>query len=204
MEKLDSVSNIGERRMMKKKIYQIKILLDDSTPRIWRKLLISSDTKLLVFHRIIQAAMGWSNEHMHMFVKNGKQYLPSFDGGTPMMPSEIDYIKKSTRISDLLSEVKDKIKYEYDFGDSWIHEITLEKILPFDGTLELPVCLDGKMACPPEDCGGVWGYSHKLEVLKDTEDDNYEYVNNLFGEGFDPEFFDIDEVNKKLKKFVKD
>lgn len=108
-----------------------------------------------------------------------------------------DYRK--IKLNYFLKKENDKLVYEYDFGDGWEHEILLEKILPDDSNFQYPECLKGKMNCPPEDCGGVWGYSDMLEILKNPEHAEYEeYIEWLGGE-FDPEHFDINEVNEMLK-----
>ena len=106
-------------------------------------------------------------------------------------------------VSYLLTTEKDKIEYEYDFGDGWVHEIKLEKILPADNTMKSPVCTDGALACPPEDCGGIWGYAQMLEALKDPHHEQHEETLEWIGEEFDPELFDIETVNKLLKKHLK-
>jgi hypothetical protein len=113
--------------------------------------------------------------------------------------NNIDY--KKIKISDLLKKEKEKIVYEYDFGDGWEHDVLLEKILPDNEKLTFPVCLEGKMACPPEDCGGIWGYSDMLEILKQPKHEEYDNIIEWLGEEFDPEHFDIEAVNKILKRF---
>jgi hypothetical protein len=106
--------------------------------------------------------MGWSNAHLHQFVKNDIYYGPPSADDWDDFEIE-DYSK--IKLSSFLKEEKDKFKYEYDFGDNWEHYIILEKILPVDENTKYPVCLTGKMNCPPEDCGGVWGYSDMLDIL---------------------------------------
>ena len=101
----------------------------------------------------------------------------------------------------MLKKEKEKIVYEYDFGDSWKHDVILEKILSDDKKLKSSVCLEGKMACPPEDCGGIWGYSDMLEILKHQDHEDYENIMEWLGGEFDPEHFDKDSVNKILKRF---
>jgi hypothetical protein len=181
--------------MNKNSVYQIKISLKKYTPKIWRRLLVPSDTLLCDLHEIIQLAMGWGNEHLHKFMKDGTSYVeeidPSFDFGR-----EVDY--EDTRIADLLVSVKDKMEYEYDFGDSWEHEILLEKILDYDPFVKYPTCKAGKNNCPPEDCGGIYGYQHLVEVINDPKDPEHKDMLEWIGGSFDPEFFDIDEVNRLL------
>jgi hypothetical protein len=182
---------------MEKKIYQIQIALKRYSPKIWRRILIPSDVLLRDFHKIIQTTMGWMNEHLHQFIKNDTFYtvrMPDDDFWNEM--KNIDY--KKMRISDLLKYEKEKITYEYDFGDGWEHDIILEKILPYDEKVKFPVCIKGSMNCPPEDCGGVWGYANMLEVLKHPEQEEYEELMDWLGDEFDPEYFDMDVINKLL------
>jgi hypothetical protein len=179
---------------MEKQIYQVQIVLKNSKPKIWRRVLVKSDVLLADFHIIIQVLMGWTDSHLHQFEKNETCYAPKeFE-----LEESKDYRK--VRLNTLLKQVKEKILYEYDFGDSWIHEIILEKLLPFSALEKLPVCTGGKGNCPPEDCGGVWGYADLLEIISNPGHKEYPDMMEWIGEGFDPEYFDIDEINKMLKE----
>lgn len=183
------------------KIFQIQIALKGFKPKIWRRILIPSDLLLSDFHKIIQTTMGWTNSHLHQFIKNRTFYSvkhPNDDMWDEM--DNVDYMENKIRISDLIQTEKDKIIYEYDFGDGWEHDIILEKVLPFDIMIKYPICLTGKMNCPPEDCGGIWGYSDMLEILKQPDHEEYESYLEWLGGDFDPEYFDKDDINKKLKK----
>ena len=95
---------------------------------------------------------------------------------------------------------KDRIAYEYDFGDDWLHDIVLEKILPVDKNKKYPVCVSGKNNCPPEDCGGIYGYTMMLEILKQPDHEEYESYIDWLGGSFDPQFFDKDVVNELLRE----
>jgi len=182
---------------MAKKIYQVKISLNGSKPKVWRRLLISSDVLLPDFHKIIQTAMGWTNSHLHQFIKDRIFYtLKTPDNDMWDDLENVDYRK--IKISALLKSEKDKVLYEYDFGDGWEHDIVLEKIMPVDEKIQVPVCLAGKMNCPPEDCGGVWGYADLLEILKNPKHKEYESYMEWMGGEFSPEYFDKEEVNKLL------
>lgn len=174
-------------------IYQIQIALTRFEPLIWRRLLIPSNLLLPDFHLIIQVSMGWENDHLYQFIKGKIFYSPEDD------TTDVEY--EEIKISDLLKKEKEKIVYEYDFGDGWEHDVILEKILPDDKKLKSPVCLEGKMACPPEDCGGVWGYSDMLEIVKHQDHEDYENIMEWLGGEFDPEYFDKEAVNKVLKRF---
>ena len=184
------------------KIYQIQIALTRYKPKIWRRLLIPSDLLLSDFHLIIQISMGWENSHLHQFIKNKTFYTEyredDFSWGDM---NNVDY--KDLKISDLLKKEKDKIIYEYDFGDGWEHDVILENILPPDEKFKYPICTDGKLACPPEDCGGIWGYANLLKILNHPEHEEYEEYLEWLGGEFDPNYFDQVLVNKFLKKFIK-
>lgn len=183
-------------------IYQIKITLNGSKPPIWRRVLISSEITLAKLHDVIQSAMGWYDSHLHMFDVHGVEYsTPSPYYGSDHLRELGAKSTKNVKLSQLNIVEGGKFKYEYDFGDSWEHNILLEKILPPDPKLNTPVCIKGKRACPPEDVGGIWGYDTFLEILKDpihAEHDNYiDWV----GGDFDSEAFDLDEVNRRLKHY---
>jgi len=184
---------------MTNKIYQIQITLKGFRPKIWRRLLIPSDLLLSDFHKVIQTSMGWTNSHLHQFIKNRTFYTVKMqDDDFWDEMDNVDY--KNMKVSDLLKKEKDKIVYEYDFGDGWEHDIILEKILPSDSNAKYPTCLNGKMNCPMEDCGGVWGYSDMLEILKNPDHEEYENYIEWLGEKFDPEYFNKDEVNELLRQ----
>lgn len=182
--------------------FQIRTDLARYRPKIWRRLLVRSDLPLSDFHMAIQIAMGWDNSHLHQFIKIKKFYSERLDDDWGWNDAtNVDY--EGMIIADLLEEAKEKIEYEYDFGDGWVHEIKLEKILPADETLKSPVCIDGALACPPEDCGGIWGYAQMLGILKDPSHEEYEETLEWVGKEFDPEFFDIGTLNKLLAKHSK-
>jgi hypothetical protein len=184
---------------MAKKIFQVKISLIGSKPNIWRRLLIPSDLLMLDLHRIVQTAMGWTNSHLHQFVKGREVYAEKMeDDDTWDEFEKIDYSK--IKVSSVLKKEKDRVKYEYDFGDGWKHDIVLEKILPDDEKTKVPVCIKGKMNCPPEDCGGIWGYYDMLEILKQPKHEEYESYIEWLGDEFDPEEFDIELVNELLEE----
>jgi len=104
------------------------------------------------------------------------------------------------RVGDLLQKEKDKIVYEYDFGDSWEHTVTLEKILDPEEGQVYPVCIKGKRACPPEDCGGIWGYYNLLEILDDPKCDEHQGILDWVGGTIDPEAFDLEVANARVRQ----
>ena len=91
-----------------------------------------------------------------------------------------------------------EFRYEYDFGDGWLHTILLEKILPVGKGLSYPVCTKGKRACPPEDMGGIWRYQNFLESIDDPNHEEYSDFHEWYGEEFDPEVFSLKDVNSEL------
>ncbi len=184
---------------MQQKIYQIQIILKRYKPKIWRRILVPSDLSLPDLHRIIQTTMGWTNSHLHQFVKEEYFYKEWTEEEEDFWDTQCDIDYKDTKISELLKQEKDQIIYEYDFGDGWEHDIILEKIHPFDNKTEYPVCLDGKLNCPPEDCGGPWGYANLLEILKQPDHKEFDMYSEWLGGEFDPEDFNKSEVNELLK-----
>ncbi|MBZ0305741.1 MAG: plasmid pRiA4b ORF-3 family protein, partial [Anaerolineae bacterium] len=137
-----------------KVVYQLKITLQGSKPPIWRRVLVASDTRLSIFHSIIQGAMGWYNCHLHQFIVGSIYYSMPYPGSDELNAKD----SRKVKLSDIVSGERFTFRYEYDFGDGWMHAILVEKILPFVPGMNLPTCITGKRACPPEDVGGIWGY----------------------------------------------
>jgi hypothetical protein len=155
--------------------------------------------KLGDFHKIIQTVMGWTNSHPHQLMKRQIHYVPDDEDISDLFPCDINYRKKKTKIPDILLFEKDKAVYDYDFGDGWEHDLILEKILPFEKQMVHPVCIKGEYQCPPEDCGGVWAYHSLLEVLKNPKHEDYNEMIEWIGDDFDPNYFDLEEINQMLK-----
>jgi hypothetical protein len=184
------------------KIYQIQITLTNSNPIIWRRFLIQPYLSLSDFHMVIQIIMGWRNSHLHQFIKNETFYSERLkDDASWEDLNNVDY--KGLKISDLLVNENDKIDYEYDFGDSWHHDVILEKILLVSDKSQYLICLDGKLSCPPEDCGGIWGYADLLQVFNNPKHKDYADLLDWLDGEFDPDHFDKEAVNKILKKYIK-
>jgi hypothetical protein len=182
---------------MKDIIFQIQIVLRGSKPKIWRRVLIPSDMSLADFHEVIQTSMGWENSHLHYFEKNNTFYTLKIEGDDFLDENnKIDY--RDLTVADLLTKKHDRITYEYDYGDRWEHDIFLEDITTVNPQIKYPVCIEGKMSCPPEDCGGINGYHDILFILKNPQHKYYENYKDWLDERFDPEYFNIDEVNRRL------
>lgn len=178
-------------------IYQLRIALRDSHPPIWRRVLTPGNWTLGALHYVIQVAMGWTNSHLHQFIV-GDDYISLYpvEGVTSRDSADVT-------LAEIALKPKSKFVYEYDFGDSWEHDITVEKIMPPEDGVRYPVCVDGKRACPPDDCGGVYGYENLLAIISDPGHEEHEDMVAWLEEmrpGFDPDAFDIDEVNRRLAK----
>jgi hypothetical protein len=172
-------------------IYQFKITLQDIKPKIWRRIQVPGNYTFWDLHVAIQNAMGWYDCHLHQFEiinpKIGERDLigiPEDGGFGDAIPGE------KVKIAKYFLSPKDKASYEYDFGDGWEHEVVLEKILPAVMGTKYPQCIAGKRACPPEDCGGVWGYEALLQIIANPKHPEYQERMEWLREGFNPEKFD--------------
>ncbi len=178
--------------------YQIKVTLVDSKPPIWRRLLVPGSVNLEKLHNILQDAMGWTDSHLHQF-QVGRRFF-----GVPDPEAFEDMEDEAlVKLYEVLRAEKDAMVYTYDFGDDWRHKIVLEKVLPVDPAVPLPRCTAGKRACPPEDCGGIWGYAELLETIHDSDHSEHHSMLEWLGKGFDPERFDMDAVNRRFQKKYK-
>jgi hypothetical protein len=176
-------------------VYQIKISLNDIRPPIWRRLEVFSDTTLEKLHLIFQLAMGWANYHLHQFTIGGEEY------GQPDPDYDFEMEdERKVKLYQVVPMEKFKFSYGYDFGDNWEHTVLVEKILPVEKGKHYPYCSKGKRTCPPEDVGGVWGYTDFLEIIKDVNHSEHEDMLEWVGGEFDSEEFDMKYVNERLKK----
>lgn len=181
--------------------YQLKVELLGTDPLIWRRLLVRGDMSLGLLHAVIQVAMGWTNSHLHQFAAGSVRYSdPRMD--LDMGPDETaDQDEGRTPLVEAAPREGAELVYEYDFGDSWEHLITVEKIhAPDAASKGFAKCLDGGRACPPDDCGGVGGYEDLLDAVRDPEHEDHEDMLEWLGGMFDPEAFDIKKVNTCLRK----
>lgn len=178
-------------------VYQFKITLKGIRPPIWRRFQVHSDITFYELHRIIQEVMGWYDGHLHLFDLGG---MIITDGETLAEVWEDGVDEQRTRLPQFIRQAGQKLRYEYDFGDGWEHELLLEKILPAEAGVHYPRCLKGKRACPPEDCGGVWGYAGLLEAMADKSHSEREMYLEWLGDEVDPEAFDLAEINETLQE----
>ena len=181
-------------------IYQLKISLDHTRPAVWRRFLVPAIMPLGRLHDVIQVVMGWTNSHLHQFTVDNQTYGdPTLD-----VDQELGYLNEwQVRLKQLIAKTGTRFIYQYDFGDSWDHTLVLEKILPPDPQMRQPLCLEGARACPPEDVGGVPGYSRFLQAIRNPKDEEHEEYLVWAGGAFDPEAFDLQSINRRLRKLKK-
>jgi Plasmid pRiA4b ORF-3-like protein len=178
-------------------LFQLKITLHESKPPIWRRIQVP-DCTLGDLHELIQAAMGWKNYHMHQFTIGGVRY------GIP--DSELGLKNEAkVRLSQIVprSGTPFRFRYEYDFGDGWLHDILFEGSPPNEVSQKYPVCLEGSRACPPEDVGGVWGYAEFLDAIADPKHERHCELLEWIGGEFDPEEFDAKAATIAMMKAVR-
>ncbi len=164
-------------------------------PSIWRRVAVSENITLCKLHRVIQAVFGWSDTHLHEFEIDGESYGVPDPGWGPEVVSE----QRKKLISVLNG--KKTFRYVYDFGDNWELRIKVEKTLPAIIFPQVPYCIDGANARPPEDIGGAPGYEDFLAALADPNHPEHDVMSEWYGDdGFDPTMFDCDWVNQWLKQ----
>jgi hypothetical protein len=185
-------------------VNQFKITLVESRPPIWRRIQVK-DCTLDKLHEHVQTAMGWTNSHLHDFKVGDHLY------GDPMLLQEnfeeLGYEDSTTaKVSDILPKTgkRFRFQYKYDFGDSWDHEVLFEGVVRAEPKAKYPLCLEGAGACPPEDCGGVWGYDDFVEAVRNPDNEQHEEMLDWVGGRFDPEAFDPAKATKAMKKGLPD
>lgn len=172
-------------------IVSLKITLKGAKPPIWRRILVHGSMTLAELSEAILTSMGWVGGHLHAFDLDGRQY------GDPATTDDVADENRLTLNGVLKSGVK-RFGYDYDFGDGWEHVVAVEKTFAPVGGQTYPACVDGKRNCPPEDCGGVWGYAELLEILADPAHPEQEERLEWIGGDFDPEEFDASAADKRL------
>ncbi|MCP4356663.1 MAG: plasmid pRiA4b ORF-3 family protein [Chloroflexi bacterium] len=180
-------------------IYQLKVTLKEIQPPIWRRFQVRSDISFRDLHETLQVVMGWQAYHLHLFQVDS---LTITDEDTLAEWGEPGIPDNAARLNIYVPYADTTFVYEYDFGDGWKHELVLEKILPVEETAVYPRCLTGERACPPEDCGGVWGYENFLNAIQNRQHPEHASYLEWVGGAFDPEQFDLDKVTRQFHKGV--
>lgn len=173
------------------KILELKISLLHTSPLVWRKFLVHDFIELEELNLLIQICMGWENCHLHDFVINKKTYSDS--------ETAIECIgtlsNEGVKLCDVLGDSK-KFIYTYDFGDGWKHEVKISKVLEYDPDKNYPVCIGGENACPPEDCGGIYGFEELKSILAGKNTARKKELLAWLGGFYDPTTFDPNIINR--------
>jgi hypothetical protein len=174
-------------------VHQLRVTLDGVTPPAWRRILVPSTISLAKLHEILQVAMGWEDEHLYLFKLQDRLYgqldpeweLPIKDAA-------------QAKLDKIASRADASFVYEYDLGDSWLHEVVVEQIGRPEQGSHYPMCVAGERACPPEDCGGSPGYEELCRVTANPKHRDHKRLMTWLGGHFDPEAFDVKTVNDEL------
>lgn len=204
-------------------LYRLRISLNGTQPAIWREFVVPSDISLVNLHVVIQTVMGWTNSHLHMFRKNGVEYTFRYQSDNFWDEEDnVDY--SGMKISDLITDCGNSVEYLYDYGDNWKHTIELLEVITDiavwaeasgvaavgDGNTDTGngpfflKCLAGERRCPAEDSGGTHGYHEMLKILKNPAHSEYKDIVTWLGENFNPNYFNLQEVNTMLTRFCKE
>lgn len=181
-------------------VHQFRVTLRDVEPAVWRRIQTPANYSFWDLHVAIQDSMGWLDYHLHAFRMKKPRGRKVFEIGLPDEYSDGTLEGWRTAVADYFTMPGATAFYEYDFGDGWEHEILLEGVLLAEPSTKYPKCVAGKLACPPEDCGGPPGYAELLKILGDPDHVEYEeYVTWLGGQApgnkpFDPERFAASKV----------
>jgi hypothetical protein len=179
----------------KQTVHTIKVTLRGSRPPIWRRLEVASDSTLRHLHEVIQSTFGWEDYHMWVF--------DTATGRFGVTDRELEVRSAaSRRLDEVASKANDRLRYTYDFGDDWEHEIVVEAVTDPEPGMTYPRCLTGRRAGPPEDSGGVWGYEYLLEILADPAHEEHqerlEWLGLDSADQFNPGSFDANKINEAL------
>jgi hypothetical protein len=175
-------------------VHRLKITLRSVKPPVWRRIEVASDTTLGELSAMFEGVMGWYGGHLHAFDVDGTDYSrpdPDWDSD--------DLDENKYRLGDVLPAVGAKMTWDYDFGDGWRHNVVVEAIAPAESDLTYPLCITGKRACPPEDCGGPLGYAEIVRALRDPNHPDREDRLAMVPPGFDPARFDLHQAQNALR-----
>ncbi len=176
-------------------VYRIKVGLRGAKPPIWRRLEVPANISLARLHTVIQIAFDWDDSHMHVF----ETPYGNFGLADPELGHRAE---APVTLEQAAPTANSKLSYTYDFGDSWEHDIVVEKVLDRDKTVAYPRCTGGRRAAPPEDCGGIWGYAGLIETLNNPDHPEHQEMLEWLGiddpSEFAPEKFDAVELTRAL------
>lgn len=186
---------MATRRNSTSSIYTLRVELQYIEPLIWRRLLVPTNIALPRLHSVLQVAIGWTDSHLHSFHIGDRVYSNTDNLEELNMLGE-----KGHTLGALQGETVREFGYEYDFGDGWEHRIVVEAVGKPVPDWSYPLCVAGERACPPEDVGGIPGYQAFLEAIANPDDEEHDSMLVWVGGAFDPEGFDINCVNRELRR----
>jgi len=181
--------------------FQVRLDLHGAKPPIWRRLELPGDLPLPRLHDVIQASMGWTNSHLHRFRTGRDRYSPYFVTDFDVEEGDDGTLEDAVRLDQLVADEGDELWYEYDFGDGWDHRLVVEQVLEEPPPAR---CTGGRMACPPEDCGGIGGYDELAAWVRSGYEelpgvfDDAEHAHDWLPVDWHPDHFDVDEANAAL------
>jgi len=178
-EKKANDAELPTMKSAEQNLLQLKIVLIGSDPKIWREIVVSANDSFFALNVAIQDVFGWEDSHLHQFFtvdpyKTKPPYPriviphPAYDDGKDVVD------ERKANVKDYLGKIGAKVYYEYDSGDSWMHEIELVKVLKNNSKIKTPVIIGGENAAPPEDCGGIGRYYDLLEAVKNPKNPEHE------------------------------
>ena len=184
----------GRRSSIPARLYLLHVQLAEIEPPIWRRLAIPGPRTLHALHGILQAAMPWQDYHLYQFEIGGTRYEdPNPDDRDPSVPDP-----RGFTLDQLALVQGSRFQYTYDFGDDWLHDLTVEGVVPLPRDFLVPVCLGGARACPPEDCGGVGGYEELVAGVRRPQSAAAREFRDWLGHVYDPEELDLSAINVRL------
>ncbi len=187
-KKLLSVAKAGK---LDNQVFKLKVSLDDTTPVVWRRILVPGTFSLEALHSVIQLSMGWQMSHLYDFHIGNERYAD---------PDEFDEKSPRPLATSLNAALKfeTSFTYNYDFGDDWHHTITVEEVTSNGDEVRNPVCIDGENACPPEDCGGTPGFEELKKQVEDHKHPEHQGIMRWLGGYYSPYSFDANRINRDL------
>jgi hypothetical protein len=187
--------------------YYLHVHLTGIEPPIWREMVVPGAISLHTLHKMLQVVMGWENRHLYVFRLSINEKTTVYGLPDPDWERAAIHIRDSRRTKLDVTVWADwlKLTYEYDLGDSWVHQITIERIehladdaMNEDALWVAPRCLAGSRACPPEGAGGIGGYALLLEALQRPQHPEYLHLRQWVGPFYDPELFSVQQANSAL------
>lgn len=184
--------------------FRVRVDLLYAKPPIWRRLDLPGDLRLDELHEVLQVAMGWYGGHLYRFsVGMGRRTRASFVTAFDLEEGDEGVAESDVRLDQVVAEPGDRLFYDYDFGDGWEHMLVVEEVL--DDPPAAPICLKGKMACPPEDCGGLGGYEELATWVRGGYNPSAtpmgldaDEMRDWLPPGWHPDTFSVDDTNEAL------